>query len=379
MLALTKCSTPSIEKGWAKAAATRSAIAIASSSSARRSIRIPNSSPPKRATMSPGRRCARRRGATARSSASPAWWPRLSLISLKWSRSRKRIPTGEPETRGPPQRVVERVDEAEPVGQAGERVVEDAVAQRLVGGVALEGVGEDVGAGLQEGDVLGGEAVRFGGVDVEHAEGAVLAVDHHREAAGGAEGAQHRRHREALLAGPVGDDRRGAGVERGAGVGVAGGGDAAAGADDLVLEAGAQVEAAAVAADLPDAGAVDAVDFADQRGRGAHQRVRVAVLQRPLAEPGDDRLLGERPLQVGLGGLALADVVEDAVPDRDAVLVGLEHRLVEHPDDPAAAGPHPVLDRAGVAVAEVVVAFDLERPQAVLGVQQAGPEAGVAA
>jgi len=30
MLALTKCSTPSIEKGWAKAAATRSAIAIAS-------------------------------------------------------------------------------------------------------------------------------------------------------------------------------------------------------------------------------------------------------------------------------------------------------------------------------------------------------------
>ena len=60
--------------------------------------RIPNSSPPKRATMSPGRRWARSRGATARSSSSPAWWPRLSLISLKWSRSRKRIPTGEPET-----------------------------------------------------------------------------------------------------------------------------------------------------------------------------------------------------------------------------------------------------------------------------------------
>ena len=90
-----------------------------------------------------------------------------------------------------------------------------------------------------------------------------------------------------------------AGVERGAGVGVAGGGDAAAGADHLVLEAGAQVEAAAVAADLPDAGAVDAVDFADQRGRGAHQRLRVAVLQGPLAELGDRRLLGERPLQVG--------------------------------------------------------------------------------
>ena len=169
------------------------------------------------------------------------------------------------------------------------------MAQRLVGGVALEGVGEDVGGGLQEGDVLGREAVRLGGVDVEHAEGPVLAVDHHRQAAGGAEGAQDRRHREALLARPVGDDRRGAGVERGAGVGVAGGGDAAAGADDLVLEAGAQVEAAAVAADLPDAGAVDAVDFADQRGRRAHQRVGVAVLQRPLAEPGDRPPAGRAP------------------------------------------------------------------------------------
>ena len=60
-------------------------------------MRTPNSSPPKRATTSPGRRWARRRGATARSRASPAWWPRLSLISLKWSRSRKRIPIGEPE------------------------------------------------------------------------------------------------------------------------------------------------------------------------------------------------------------------------------------------------------------------------------------------
>ncbi len=58
---------------------------------------MPNSSPPKRATMSPGRRWARRRGATACSSSSPAWWPMLSLITLKWSRSRKRTPTGEPE------------------------------------------------------------------------------------------------------------------------------------------------------------------------------------------------------------------------------------------------------------------------------------------
>ena len=74
-----------------------------------------------------------------------------------------------------------------------------------------------------------------------------------------------RRHREALLAAPVGDDHRDAGVQRGAGVGVAGGRDAAAGADHVLLEARPQVEAAAVAADLPDAGALDPVEFADQR------------------------------------------------------------------------------------------------------------------
>ena len=72
------------------------------------------------------------------------------------------------------QRVAERVDEAEPVGQAGERVVEDAVAQRLVGGVALDRVGEHVGRGLHEVDVLRREAAGLGGVDVEHPERAAL-------------------------------------------------------------------------------------------------------------------------------------------------------------------------------------------------------------
>ena len=187
-----KCSAPPIAKGSEKAAETRSAIATASSSSARRSTRMPNSSPPKRATMSPGRRWARRRGATARSSSSPAWWPRLSLISLKWSRSRKRIPTGVPETVARFERLRQRVDEAEPVGEPGERVVEDAVAQRLVGGVALDRVGEDVRRGLDEVDVLRGEAARLGRVDVEDAEGPVLALDHDREAAADAEHPQRR-------------------------------------------------------------------------------------------------------------------------------------------------------------------------------------------
>ncbi len=89
--------------------------------------------------------------------------------------------------RGFAESVAEGVDEAEPVGEPGQRVVQDAVAQRLVGGVALDRVGEDVGSGLHERHVLGGEAMRLGGVDVEDAEGAVLAVDDDGEAAGGAE------------------------------------------------------------------------------------------------------------------------------------------------------------------------------------------------
>ena len=161
-------------------------------------------------------------------------------------------------------------------------------------------------------------------------------------------------------------------------MGAAGGGDAAAAATDLVLEAGPEVEAAAVAADLPDAGAADPVDLADQRDRGPHQRLGVAVFERPLAELGDDRLLGVGALQVDLGVLALGDVVEDAVPDRDAVGVGFEDRLVEHPHGAPVARAEPVLDRIGVAVADVVLAFDLERLHAVVGVQQPRPEAGVA-
>ena len=67
--------------------------------------------------------------------------------------------------------------EQRPVGKVGEGVVQDPVSQRLVGGVALERVGEDVGGGLDEGDVLGREAAGLGSVHVEHPEGT---PDRHR-------------------------------------------------------------------------------------------------------------------------------------------------------------------------------------------------------
>ena len=109
------------------------------------------------------------------------------------------------------------------------------------------------------------------------------------------------------------------------------------------------LQAAAVAADLPDAGAVDTIDLDHQRDRLVHQRIGLAVLEGMAREAGDGRLLGDRPAQVLLGDLALGDVVEDAVPDLDAIVVRFQHRLVEDPDHVALAGVHPVIDRAAVA------------------------------
>ena len=52
-----------------------------------------NSSPPNRDSVSPGRTARRSRSATTRSSSSPTWWPRLSLTTLKRSRSPKSTAT----------------------------------------------------------------------------------------------------------------------------------------------------------------------------------------------------------------------------------------------------------------------------------------------
>ncbi len=54
---------------------------------------IRNSSPPQRATVSPGRTAAINRWPTATSARSPAAWPRRSLSDLKLSRSPKSTPT----------------------------------------------------------------------------------------------------------------------------------------------------------------------------------------------------------------------------------------------------------------------------------------------
>ncbi|MEZ5133686.1 MAG: hypothetical protein R2699_01140 [Acidimicrobiales bacterium] len=86
-LAPTWISASSMAKAPESASMTRSAIATASARPWRSSQSTTNSSPPKRAMVSPGRSACRRRSVISTSSRSPTSWPRLSLTILKWSRS----------------------------------------------------------------------------------------------------------------------------------------------------------------------------------------------------------------------------------------------------------------------------------------------------
>ena len=93
MLAVARTWLPLSENGWDMAAASRSGSPSRPSAP---SIRMANSSPPSRATVSALRAQARNRSATAMRSRSPSPWPRLSFTFLKSSRSRKRTVTGLP-------------------------------------------------------------------------------------------------------------------------------------------------------------------------------------------------------------------------------------------------------------------------------------------
>ena len=85
--ALMNHSRPPIGNGVRSSLPIRSAIRRASSASRTGSRMIPNSSPPKRATVSLGRSEPTRRWPTAASSRSPTAWPTLSLMTLNRSRS----------------------------------------------------------------------------------------------------------------------------------------------------------------------------------------------------------------------------------------------------------------------------------------------------
>ena len=87
MLAVTKSDFSPASKGWRRLSLMRSATTEIDVGCSTCSQSTTNSSPAKRATVSPGRTCSIRRLATVFNSTSPASWPQVSLMSLKPSRS----------------------------------------------------------------------------------------------------------------------------------------------------------------------------------------------------------------------------------------------------------------------------------------------------
>ena len=129
MLAVTRTWLPLSENGCDIAADSRSGSPSRPSAP---SIRIANSSPPSRATVSALRAQARNRSAAAMSSRSPSAWPRLSFTVLKSSRSRNSTVTGVPAALRQRQRVAHPVAEQRAVGEPGERIVERLVDELLL-------------------------------------------------------------------------------------------------------------------------------------------------------------------------------------------------------------------------------------------------------
>ena len=89
-------------KGSRRIARSRSATTPSPPSENEFSESTTNSSPPSRPTVSQSRTEAERRAATARSSSSPASWPKVSFTFLKSSRSMKNTAMGSPSLRARP-------------------------------------------------------------------------------------------------------------------------------------------------------------------------------------------------------------------------------------------------------------------------------------
>ena len=136
----------SISSGRARVSVRRRQSASAAAGWAACCCTIANSSPPMRATSPPSSMQARRRSAQAVITPSPALWPRVSLTSLKRSRSRQSNAAWSPLWRGPRQGVLEPLQQPGAVGEVGQGVV-----RRQMPGLGLGEHGlRDVRAGAAE-------------------------------------------------------------------------------------------------------------------------------------------------------------------------------------------------------------------------------------
>src|SRR3954470_19864469 len=159
MLARVTSSFCSSASGTARASRMRSAVSAASCADSTPSSSTANSSPPKRAAVSLARMLVARRLATSSRTSAPAAWPRLSLIVLKASRSMKMTArpmwlrrarsgargagAGAPRVGGAPggrDGVAHAIGEQRAVGEAGGRIVEGLVLERVLEGLALRDV-----------------------------------------------------------------------------------------------------------------------------------------------------------------------------------------------------------------------------------------------
>ena len=132
--------------GWASALSSRWATAIASSGPAMSSHTSTNSSPPKRAGISWRRTAPRRRSVTASRRRSPAWWPRLSLTTLKRSRSMNSTATPRPLRSMRSSALCRRFIRSRRLGRPGERVAQELLLVRAPRGDVGEARGEDEAA-----------------------------------------------------------------------------------------------------------------------------------------------------------------------------------------------------------------------------------------
>ena len=125
-----------------------------------------NSSPPRRASVSPSRSSRAPAWRPRFSSSSPNAWPSVSLTSLKRSRSSSSRPTRVCWRRRLGDRLGQAVEQQLAVGQLGQRVVVEQGLEALLGTLALDGVAHGahqraaVGMGAHE-IVLGAGAERL--------------------------------------------------------------------------------------------------------------------------------------------------------------------------------------------------------------------------
>ena len=158
------------------------------------SSRIPNSSPLNRATVSEERTaCSQARsGRGEQVVAGPvaqALVDQLEAVEVEGQDRGERVAAAALALGGLP----EPVQEQQPVGQPGQRVVQGPVADVVVGGLAVHDIAQDVGQCLHEVDVPWLEVARMRRVHAERPERAVAALDHHHQPAAGTLRSEHGR------------------------------------------------------------------------------------------------------------------------------------------------------------------------------------------